>query len=177
MSYELESEFLLTTLHSRLYSFFRRVSRNPRNIIRPIPTINAINTSTIRSFIAPVRKATNAMIVLRNVKINAISAKTLPHFPAAFNQIGIIILLKPEHGHPARMNAKAFKCSIILISKRAGCPCSNSNGFSNRRPVIHANIPSALHCPRAETRSTLLKNATQALHCRNPPICPLQFLA
>jgi hypothetical protein len=48
----------------------------------------------MKSLIAPVRNAINAISCFRNVIMSAISIRIPPHLPAAFIQIGIVKLLE-----------------------------------------------------------------------------------
>jgi len=110
-----ENEWKIKFYHSVLRLEFR-----VRKTIKPIPTINTTKTKTTSNLIAIVKKPTKAIICFNNVTIKAKIAKILPHFPAAFNQIGI-----------------TFKTSLILIyhgialfKKRLKLSCFDNTNFS-----------------------------------------------
>ncbi len=60
-----------------------------RKTTKPTPTNKRIKLKTTRILIAVVKNAINPIICLSNVITKARMANTLPHFPAAFNQIDI----------------------------------------------------------------------------------------
>lgn len=116
--------FSLRLTSNKSYSLDLRLALNERKTTKPTPTKTTTKASMTPNLMTIVRNPKNAITCFSKVTIRARMTKTLPHFPVAFNQVGIILKL-------LKTAVSQLAVRISTLRKHRKSPPFHNTRFSN----------------------------------------------